>query len=251
VPAYQAGATIYHCVQALLDALDRLERPYEVIVVIDGATDATGEELARHGLRVRTSSYARNRGKGYALRQGLAEAEGEVVAYIDADMELHPDGIGRLLTLLERGGHDAAIGSKRHPDSRVHYPTFRRVQSAAYLMLVRMLFGLAVTDTQTGLKVLRADVVRQALPLLDRNGFSFDLELLVVLRQLGASIVEGPVELDYRFETTTNLRAAGAVLRDTMGIWLQHGGRRPRSASARRYVDAVRARRRRRRDRLG
>lgn len=247
VPAYQAGPTIYDALLLLFEALDGLDRPYEVIVVVDGSTDSTAAEVARHTDRVRTVAYPQNRGKGYALRRGLAECAGEHVAYIDADMELHPDGLGRLLGLVEQG-YDAALGSKRHPESRVHYPPFRRLQSRAYLGLVRLIFGLAVTDTQTGLKVLRGDVVRQALPLLERDGFAFDLELLVVLRQFGARVVEGPIELDYRFETTTNLRAAGAVLRDTLAIWLEHGGRTPRSAAQQRYVRAVRTRLRRRRD---
>lgn len=245
VPAYQAGPTIYACLQLLLEALDRLDRPYEVIVVVDGSTDSTVAEVARHLARVRTLSYERNRGKGYAVRHGLAHATGDVVAYIDADMELHPDGLGRLAEMLDRG-YDAALGSKRHPESLVRYPPFRRLQSTAYLGLVHLLFGLTLTDTQTGLKVLRGDLVRQALPLLTCDGFAFDLELLVVLRQLGGTFVEGPIELDYQFQTTTSLRAAAAVLRDTLGIWLEHGGRAPRSLAAKRYVRAARARRRRR-----
>jgi glycosyltransferase involved in cell wall biosynthesis len=246
VPAYQVGPTIYDGLQLLKDTLDELDRRYEVIVVIDGSTDATAAEVARHAPQVQSISYSQNRGKGFALRQGLSRASGELVAYIDADMELHPDGIGRLIALLG-DEYDAALGSKRHPASRVVYPALRRIQSAVYQGLVRAVFGLNVTDTQTGLKVLRGDVLRQALPLLDRDGFAFDLELLVVLRQLGARLVEGPIQLDYAFNTTTDLRAAGAVLRDTASIWLQHGGRRPRGQQAQRYVQRVRRRRRGRR----
>lgn len=245
VPAYQAGRTIYVCLELLLASLDRLGRPYEVIVVVDGSTDSTVAEVARHLARVRVLSYDRNRGKGFAVRHGLAHSTGDVVAYIDADMELHPDGLGQLADLLDQG-YDAALGSKRHPDSLVNYPPFRRLQSTAYLGLVHLLFGLALTDTQTGLKVFRGDRVRQALPLLTCDGFAFDLELLVVLRQLGSTFVEGPIELDYQFGTTTSLRAAAAVLRDTLDIWMEHGGRVPRSAAAKRYVSSIRARRRRR-----
>lgn len=234
VPAYQAGPTIYNCLELLLASLDRLGHPYEVIVVIDGSTDATAAEVARHDTRVRTVSYAQNRGKGFALRQGLVQAKGDRIAYIDADMELHPDGLGRLEALLDQG-YDAALGSKRHPDSLVHYPLFRRVQSAVYLGLVRLLFGLAVTDTQTGLKVFEAAPLRAALRRTRCNGFAFDLELLVLLRQAGARFIEGPIELDYQFQTTTSLRAVGAVLRDTLAIWCEHGGRRPRPEVVRRW----------------
>ena len=126
--------------------------------------------------------YEDRRGKGYALRHGLAQTTGDIVAFIDSDMELHPDGIGPLVELVEAGA-DVAIGSKRHPDSKVHYPLFRRFQSAVFQQLVRVLFNLNLTDTQTGLKVFRGDLVRPLAAAIKTDGFAFDLELLVSPQQ--------------------------------------------------------------------
>ena len=88
---------------------------------------------------------------------------------------------------------DAVIGSKMHPDSTVDYPLIRRVYSLGYFLLVKFLFGLPVRDTQTGLKLVRRDLLLSALEKTECRGFTLDLELLVRLVQLGAVMVEAPV----------------------------------------------------------
>lgn len=221
VPAYREGPTIYKAVATLLESLHALDRPYEVIVVADGYDDQTVAEAARHGEPVRVLHYPVRKGKGYALRHGISQAIGEYVGYIDADMELHPDGLKGLLERVE-GGADAAIGSKRHSDSNVFYPPFRRVQSAVFQRMISALFDLDVTDTQTGIKVFRGDLLREAIRQVSADGFAFDLELLVVLRERGATIVEGPVDLDYQFATTTGVRAVGSMLAETYHIYRRH-----------------------------
>ena len=111
----------------------------------------------------------------------------------------------------ERENLDFAIGSKRHPDSDVHYPRSRRIASWLYQQLVRVLFRLDVRDTQVGLKVFRREVAEQVLPLLLVKRFAFDLELLAVSRALGfGRIRELPIRLDYRF-TGSGVRSLGRV----------------------------------------
>src|SRR5205085_11811858 len=118
-----------------------------------------------------------NIGKGFALSFGVAQSTGPLVTFIDADMELDPANIKSFLDLMQSTDCDAVIGSKRHPDSKVAYPRFRRLQSWVYQMVVRLLFDLDVRDTQTGLKLFRREVLEQAVPLLAIKRFAFDLEL--------------------------------------------------------------------------
>src|SRR5207302_3433080 len=107
-----------------------------------------------------------------------------------------------------------------HPMSNVHYPAPRRVQSFAYQLLIRTLFHVKVRDTQTGLKLFRRDVLEEVVPLLAIKRFAFDLELLVVARKLGyKKVMEAPVDLSYKFETSTDLKAAWHVLWDTAAIF--------------------------------
>src|SRR5262249_39135776 len=113
------------------------------------------------------------------------------------------------------------IGSKRHPDSIVHYPRARRVASWCYQQLNRVLFRLDVRDTQAGIKVFRADVADRVFPLLLVKQFAMDLEFLAVARTLGFTRVrEMPLRLDYRF-TGSGVRSRAVVraLIDTAAIF--------------------------------
>jgi glycosyltransferase involved in cell wall biosynthesis len=205
----------------LLAELDHLDMAYEVLVVSDGSTDATVDEARSVGSpRVVVLSYQPNMGKGHALSVGVGQASGELITFIDADMELDPREIRSFIRLMETGGQDIVVGSKRHPDSRVSYPVFRRVQSLAYQLLIRLLFRLDVRDTQTGLKLFRREVLVRAVPLLAVKRFAFDLELLVVAHHLGyRRIVEAPVELSFQFESSVRLSSAFRALWDTAAIF--------------------------------
>lgn len=221
VPAYREGRRIQQNLGKLLRELEGLDRTYEVIVVSDGNTDETAREaggvVSPH---LKIIEYRRNMGKGYALRCGVAHSSGELVTFIDADMELDPRYIKGFIALMENFQCDAVVGSKRHPMSNVHYPAFRRFQSLVYQLLIRALFQVKVRDTQSGLKLFRRQVLEEVVPLLAVKHFAFDLELLVVARHLGYKrVMEAPVDLQYKFESTANLRSVWKVLWDTAAIF--------------------------------
>jgi glycosyltransferase involved in cell wall biosynthesis len=221
VPAYREGRRIHDNLKRLVGELDQLNVTYEIVVVSDGNTDATVREARRLGSpAVRVFHYPMNIGKGFALSLGVDQSNGALVTFIDADMELDPANIKGFIERIDASGCDAVIGSKRHPDSKVDYPKFRRLQSAAYQLLVHVLFNLNVRDTQTGLKLFRRQVLAEAVPLLAIKKFAFDLELLVVAQQLGyRNVCEAPITLDYQFESTVNLGSAWRVLWDTAAIF--------------------------------
>jgi glycosyltransferase involved in cell wall biosynthesis len=221
VPAYREGRRIHGNLVRLISELDKLNVTYEVVVVSDGNTDTTVREAQRvPSPAVRVFHYPMNIGKGFALSCGVDQSAGSLVTFIDADMELDPANIKGFIELMKASDCDAVVGSKRHPDSKVAYPRFRRLQSAMYQLVVRLLFGLDVRDTQTGLKLFRRQVLHDSLPLLAIKRFAFDLELLVVARTLGyRKIVEAPITLDYQFESTVNLGSAWRVLWDTAAIF--------------------------------
>ena len=219
VPAYKEAATIAEALERLISVLNGLNRSYEVIVVSDGNTDGTAAIAQRLNLpRVTVLHYAQNQGKGYALRHGVANAMGTLVAFIDADLDIHPEGIGRFLEILESRRVDAVVASKIHPDSLVNYPTFRRLQSKVFRLLVEVLFRLDISDTQTGLKLFRKELLDTCLPLVTTSGFAFDLELLVLANDAQFKIVEGPLQLDYKFATTTGGAAVLHMLRDMVRL---------------------------------
>jgi glycosyltransferase involved in cell wall biosynthesis len=221
VPAYMEGPRIAPNMRKLTDALDRIQTEYEVIVVSDGSTDDTYHEaLKAAGPHVKVFGYTPNMGKGFALRYGFERSEGDPVTFIDADMELHPKEIGIFVKLMEIYECDVVIGSKRHPQSEVKYPAFRRLQSWVYQMLIRILFDLNVSDTQTGLKLFRREALSAVLPYMLVRRWAYDLEFFVVARMKGyRKFIEAPVVVDFQFATTTGVAAVIQTLRDTFNIW--------------------------------
>jgi glycosyltransferase involved in cell wall biosynthesis len=204
IPAYNAAHYIEDSVRRILDTLTALDQPFEVIVVCDGSTDGT-LECVRGVLdpRIRILSYGENRGKGYAICFGLANARGRFVGWLDADLDISPTLILDAVRRLEEHNVDAVIGSKRHPDSTVDYPLKRRVLSSGFQLLVRLLFRVSVRDTQVGAKVFRGEMLRTVVPLLLIKQYAFDLEVLAVGAEFGFDrIEEAPITLHYRFTGT-------------------------------------------------
>jgi glycosyltransferase involved in cell wall biosynthesis len=225
VPVYNGGKEIVDNVGVIRRAVtaELADGDVEVIVVSDGSIDGTDERLlaARSDVGMRVIHYDRNLGKGYAVKIGALAADGRWIAIVDADLDLDPAAIPSYLDVARREDLDFAIGSKRHPDSVVHYPRSRRVASWAYQQLNRLLFRLEVRDTQVGLKVFRREVADEVVPLLLVKQFAFDLELLAVARALGFErIREMPVRLDYRFTGSgVGSRAVVRALWDTAAVF--------------------------------
>jgi glycosyltransferase involved in cell wall biosynthesis len=220
VPAFREAARIRESLSVLRRELEDIVDDFEIVVVCDGCRETYDAARPMAGRNIFVHHYERNMGKGYALQYGVQRVTGDLVTFIDADMNIHPREIVTFMKLMDALEADIVIGSKRHPQSRVNYPMFRRMQSFAYQMLVAALFTIHVKDTQTGLKLFRRDALRVILPRVVVKRYAFDLELLVVAHHLGfRRIVEAPIEIHEQFATTTNMRAAARVLIDTAAIF--------------------------------
>jgi glycosyltransferase involved in cell wall biosynthesis len=224
VPVFNQAASITENLQVVRERIAaNLQDEFEVVVVSDGSIDATEDALVAAAAEgaFRVFHYDRNLGKGYAVKLGALEARGRWIAFVDADLDLDPGSIPAYVRRAEERGLDFAIGSKRHPDSDVHYPRSRVVASWLFQQVVRLLFRLNVRDTQVGLKVFSRDVAEQVLPLLFVKRYAFDIELLAVARAFGFDkIEEQPIRLDYRF-TGSGVRSRAVIraLVDTAAIF--------------------------------
>jgi glycosyltransferase involved in cell wall biosynthesis len=205
----------------MLQTLEELGEPVEVLVVSDGSTDGTVEAAERVGdPRVRVLSYPENRGKGYAICYGVAHARGRLIGWLDADLDIDPTVIVDAARRFEGTGVDAVIGSKRHPDSQIDYPRKRRFLSSCFQAMVSVLFRINVRDTQVGAKVFRREMLETVVPLLLIKRYAFDLEVLTVGAEFGFDrIEEVPVRLDYRFTGTgITKEAVQRMFIDTLAI---------------------------------
>jgi glycosyltransferase involved in cell wall biosynthesis len=155
VPVYNGGDYIYDNIKEFTKTFSDMGLDYEPIVVDDGSTDNTYEEACKvNSKNVRVLGYPKNQGKGHALQYGVKYASGDLVTFIDADLDLHPEQISTFIEYMNDNGSDIVIGSKRHPLSRVDYPLKRRILSNCYHLFIAMLFRINITDTQAGLKLL-------------------------------------------------------------------------------------------------
>ena len=201
MPAYNEGRHIYRNIRDTERVLRGLSADYEIVVVDDGSRDDTLAEIrraARDTDGVRYFSYPERQGKGWALRRAFSLSSGETVFFLDSDLDISPDQFEALLAVRDRTDADVVIGSKRHPRSTLRYPLPRRIMSGVYFLLVRLLFGLPLRDTQTGIKLFKREVLEAVLPRILVKKYAFDLEILVNAYHRGFRIGEAPVVVEYR-----------------------------------------------------
>jgi glycosyltransferase involved in cell wall biosynthesis len=166
----------------------------EVIVVDDGSDDDT-PAVALSGLRCfprsRVLRLPRRQGKGAAVRLGVSAAHGQSIVFMDADASPDPRDMIRVLGGLERA--DVAIGSRAAPGALVTASRTRAIMGRNFNSIVRAVTGIPSRDTQCGFKAFRAPAAKLLFHLGRVDGFAFDVELLVLARQLGYRVVEVPV----------------------------------------------------------
>jgi glycosyltransferase involved in cell wall biosynthesis len=205
MPAYNESRVIYESVLVTADTLK--DNDYEIIVVDDGSLDATYTEALRAAQvvnnrptkgQVKVFRNEPNRGKGQTLKTGCSHATGDLVAFLDADLDLNPCLLWTLYEVMQESEADVVIGSKNHPNSKLFYPWHRKVLSQSYFALIHLLFGLPLHDTQTGIKLFRREVLEQVLPRMRVQRFAYDLELLVGAHRFGYRIAEAPVEVTFQ-----------------------------------------------------
>lgn len=220
IPAFKKEASISEVISSIHQVFSATQERFEIILVCDGEIDQTAEIAKNMRIEeLRTFSYSQNRGKGYAVRKGCEIAQGEILVIIDADMDLAHERIQSLIKLLEENDADLVVGSKMHPDSKVEYPLFRRVLSFCYRILIRILFRLKISDTQTGMKVAKNNSMRLVLGNLSEDGFAGDLEVITALHKRKLKIIEGPVTLNYQFSTTISFPSVLKMLVGTFRVF--------------------------------
>ncbi|MDX6504727.1 MAG: hypothetical protein QOE29_1852 [Gaiellaceae bacterium] len=223
IPAYNEAPTVRRTLAETVEAMDETGATYEIILVDDGSQDGTAS-LARQAAaklpRVRVVGSEVNLGKGSALARGAYSALGELVLFMDADLEVHPRQLELLYAAMVRDNADVVIGSKLHADSKIDYPLRRRIISLGYYAVVHTLFRLPVKDTQTGLKLYKREVLLRVIPRLLVKRYAHDLEALVNAHRLGYRISEAPVVVTR--ERAFNRIGPTDVLHvslDTAAIW--------------------------------
>lgn len=198
MPAYNEGAHIYDNLCKTIEIVSSFCDDFEIVCVNDGSKDNTKEEIERAAEtseRIHMVSYMPNGGKGHAIKMGVEAAQGEQIAFLDSDLDLSPDHFEDFLAHMKSEQADVVIGSKMHKESKLDYPPMRKFISFGYYVMLRIMFHLKVHDTQTGIKLYRADLLKKIVPDVVTKGFAYDIEILAVANEMGAKIIERPIRL--------------------------------------------------------
>lgn len=217
IPAYNEEVFIQDTLGTLDFVVKDEKYHYEIVVVDDGSQDETFTKAVQYSKRnghVKVIRCARNEGKGFAIKTGVMGSTGDVVIFIDGDMEIDLNTISKYVEALENA--DIVMATKWHPNSTVSIPLSRRMLSRTFNVLVRILIGFSLKDTQVGLKVMKRSAVEKIFPRLAVKRYAFDVELLAIAHLYGLKIIELPVSL--KLTSSFKSKDAWRMFVDLLGI---------------------------------
>ena len=194
IPAYNEAATIGNTLRQVRQFLDSRQMQYELIVSADG-TDGTREaarEFAAGDQRISVIGSPDRGGKGRGVRNGMLQAKGDIVGFIDADYKTPIEELDKLLPWFGHG-FDVVIGSRKVADAQVSIaqPLHRRLGSRAFHRIMQSLVGLSgICDTQCGFKFFTRAAAQQIFRLQRIDGYMFDVEILRLAKLLNLRVKE-------------------------------------------------------------
>lgn len=216
IPAYNEARRLPGTLAGISEYLQETKQNAEIIVIDDGSTDGTVDRIKRqpgHNLPPKIIAFTDNRGKGAAVREGLLAATGRYVLFMDADHSTPVTEVEKLLKVIRaKNGAPVVIGSRYlEPDSiKIRQPWFRVAISRVGNGLIRLVLLPNVRDTQCGFKLFKRSAAREIAGLLRMERFSFDMEMLLIAKQLGYAVREVPV--DWHDTPGTRLRPIKSTL---------------------------------------
>jgi dolichol-phosphate mannosyltransferase len=221
IPIFNQAGKVSYSLEKIKQSVELAFSDYELIVVNDGSSDNTLtilRDIAKRDDHIQIISYTPNRGKGYAVRQGVLHSHGDAVIFLDGDLDISPDLIKDYVERLSTS--DLVIASKRHPESSVRIPRSRAFLSRAFNFLVKMTIGIAQTDSQAGFKAGKGNIMRTIFRNVSIDRYAFDVELLTIASILHLKVQEMPVTM--KIERRFNTKEIVNMFADVMRIYYRH-----------------------------
>ena len=188
------GSTISRC----LNARETIKRvagldDVEIVVVSDGSTDRT-VEIAQGFDEIKVIVFEKNRGYGAAIKEGFRQGKGSLVGFIDADGTCDPEYFAEMCRVVVEEEADLVLGSRLGPSSKM--PRIRKLGNRIFALILGLLCGRRVTDTASGMRVIRREALAELYPLPDRLHFTPAMSARALLN--GLRVVEIPMHYEER-----------------------------------------------------
>lgn len=224
IPAYNEERRIKITLEAVFNYLSRQNYSWEVIVVSDGSKDRTVEivtEFISNKPGIILIANTKNNGKGYAVRQGVLQAEGQFRLFTDADNSTSIEQIEKFWPYLLEEDYDIVIGSIELAGAEIHEQSqwYRRILGKYSKYIIRIIAGLwDIHDTQRGFKIFTAKAANSIFPRAKIDRFGFDVEILALAKKIGYKVKEIPVVWNNPGDSKVNLKSYFEVLKDLFRI---------------------------------
>ena len=220
VPAYQESERVGDSIRKILNHIKKENLNAELIVIDDGSSDETTQVAKNHcaefpELQTKVIRYDKNRGKGFAVKTGLIEAQGDVALFSDADLSTPIEEMIKLVKPIQDGEYDLTFGSRALDRSLIgtRQPWRREQGGKVFNVVVRVLTGMPFWDTQCGFKAFNMEKFRPLLDVMQIDRFGFDVEFLYVAHLRGLRLKEIPVRWN------DDIRTKVSVLRDSLRMF--------------------------------
>jgi len=194
IPAYNEEACIESTLRQCDEFLKKNFKEYEIVVVDNGSNDNTVaivNDINRNAFNVKVLDNSAIKGKGATVKKGMLACESEYLLFSDADLSTPIEEVLKLVDALENGA-DIAIGSRAQKESRVEVPqgVLRNRMGKLFGILVQLFFGLGLKDSQCGFKLFKKEAAKKIISKQRLNGFSFDVEILLIAKKFGMTTKE-------------------------------------------------------------
>lgn len=223
IPAYHEEKHIKGTIESIYRYLSGRDLEHEIIVVTDGSKDKTNDIVRSLSSAVPTLKlldYEKNRGKGYAVRQGMLKAQGDYRLFTDADNATTIDHIEKMMPYFQQG-YDVVIGSIALRGSTIasgSEPLWRRIFGTMGNIFIQIMAVPGIHDTQRGFKIVTAKAAEDVFPKMTIDRWGFDIEMLALARKFKHKIKEVPVDWKNEPNSHVGLRAYFQVLMETVKI---------------------------------
>jgi dolichyl-phosphate beta-glucosyltransferase len=199
VPAYNEADRLPVTIKRIQEHRRSWNFPVEVIIVVEPSEDRTlafVENAVKAWPDLKLLTHHEKRGKGFAVRSGINRARGDFIFFTDADLSTPLEDLDRALALFMRDRSiDLIVGNRMHPESQIlqRQNLARELMGKIFNRIVQTLTGLRIRDTQCGFKGFRQRAAKEIFGRQRIDGFSFDVEVLLLARAMGFNTVEVPV----------------------------------------------------------